>query len=119
MSLLVVGQNQSGAVRVCLRRLPDAEIIKKSGSQNLRLGRLRSLKASLQPVNDRVTSHLFLIKRQCRYCNRVFTPQSHNQKYCSYTCRWNAKIEKREITASKTNTAFEAQIQPHPNPSEN
>jgi carbon monoxide dehydrogenase subunit G len=27
----------------------------------------------------------------------VFTPQSHNQKYCSYTCRRNAKIEKSEL----------------------
>jgi carbon monoxide dehydrogenase subunit G len=27
----------------------------------------------------------------------VFTPQSHNQKYCSYTCRWNTKIEKSEL----------------------
>ena len=27
----------------------------------------------------------------------MFTPQSHNQKYCSYTCRWNTKIEKSEL----------------------
>ena len=48
-------------------------------------------------MNDRLTSHLLVITRWCRYCNRVFTPQSHNQKYCSYTCRWNAKIEKSEL----------------------
>ena len=36
------------------------------------------------------------IQRRCEYCNRVFTSQSHNQKYCSYTCRWSAKIEKRK-----------------------
>jgi hypothetical protein len=48
----------------------------------------------LSLVNDRMRKHLFLIERLCRYCNRAFTPASHNQKYCSYACRANAKLEK-------------------------
>jgi hypothetical protein len=45
-------------------------------------------------VNDRVSNHLFVIQRRCRYCNCAFTPSSHNQKYCSYPCRANAKLTK-------------------------
>jgi hypothetical protein len=48
----------------------------------------------LSLVDDRMRKHLFLIERLCRYCNRAFTPASHNQKYCSYACRANAKLEK-------------------------
>jgi len=34
--------------------------------------------------------------RKCPYCGTMFTPNSHNQKFCSYHCRWDnrAKLEK-------------------------
>jgi len=81
------------AFLLCVRHSTDAKIVKKSGSQNLHFRRITFTEGP-QPVNDILTSHLFLIKRRCKYCNCVFTPASHNQTYCSYACRANAKLEK-------------------------
>jgi len=44
-------------------------------------------------ISARLARHLFSIEGRCRYCNRTFTLESHNQKYCSYVCRANAKLK--------------------------
>lgn len=34
--------------------------------------------------------------RSCSYCGTAFTQRSHNQAYCSYTCRYEALTERRK-----------------------
>jgi endogenous inhibitor of DNA gyrase (YacG/DUF329 family) len=40
-------------------------------------------------------------ERKCPYCGKAFTPNSHNQKFCSYHCRWNNRAELQHIKRQK------------------
>jgi len=31
--------------------------------------------------------------QKCPFCGTTFTPNSHNQRFCSYQCRWDNRAE--------------------------
>jgi hypothetical protein len=39
--------------------------------------------------------------RKCPYCGNPFLPQTHNHKFCSYTCRWNNAAEIQKLKRQK------------------
>ena len=47
----------------------------------------------LQKDLDRLKAKM----RSCPYDGRQFIPQTHNQKYCSYQCRWHSNAEAQAV----------------------
>ncbi len=49
--------------------------------------------------------------RKCPHCGMAFIPNSHNQRFCSYQCRWNNRAELRRLNKSSARTSVAETIE--------
>jgi hypothetical protein len=45
----------------------------------------------------RMLEHAFSVTSKCPWCGQPFKPKTHNQKFCSYQCRWDNQAEVRKM----------------------